>query len=358
MLPGGWETRAALTAAQCQAIEDPTYSPGGTYPELPPADAGVYQPLVYAVSGVRADDRPLLNSRAGGRARLAAPAAHALAADGAAPTDVLTGTSAGAAVTSAIAASVWGYRPQLTGPEVMDLVRRSGARLDVSADFCLGGRPCPRGPVASEVVRVNLCEAVRLACAGGLENCPHGAQMPECAPRPAYQGELPALTAEQLNAVAARATRAYSAAAITYALAPPRVCRSAELWTTLPRYPATPCPRRQFYGTANRPWTGPQPSSNACPVCTIEQRGAGNWSVTLSIDDEYTAAPLGSPVLRINDAYDIDLSGVGALGGGDVAVVDNLDLSTVGAIESAEISFRMASGGTSYSSASELIVQP
>jgi len=77
----------------------------------------------------------------------------------------------------------------------------------------------------------------------------------------------------------------------------------------------------------------------------------------MSIDDEYVD-PLSEPVLRINDTYDVDLSGVGELTGGDVAVVTGLDLSSVGTIETAEISFRMVDGAASYSTSSELIVQP
>ncbi|HZN92197.1 MAG TPA: hypothetical protein VFB81_05810, partial [Myxococcales bacterium] len=354
MLPGGWETRPGPTAAQCNATEGPSWSAAG---KLPPADAGFYQPLIHAVSGVRADDSPLINARPGGRARMAAPAAHALAEDHGAPTDVLTGTSAAAAVTSAIAATVWGYRPKLTAPEVMDIIRRSGAPLGEYADFCLGGRPCPRSTPEREVVRANLCKAVRKACLSPLESCP--AAPPACASRPPHAGTLPSLSAGELATMAAGAPR-YDASAVRWSLAPLEICGFTELWTERPEYPAPPCPRRQYYGAPIRPWSAPQPSSSSCPVCTIEQNAvSGTYSVTLSIDEEFVD-PLGEPVLRVNDSVDIDLSGIGmgTLSGGDVAVVENLDLSSLGTVESAEITFVMTDGGTQFSTESELIVQP
>jgi len=332
---------------------------------FPPAGSTAYQPLLYAVSGVRADDRPLLNSRPGGRARMVAPAAQALAEDLAAqgPTSVITGTSAATAVTSAIAATLWGYRPRLSGPEIMDIIRGSGTRLGEPADFCLGGRPCTRGPLETEVVRSNLCQAVRQACAAGLESCPGPNALPQCTPRPAHAGPLPALTTAEMATITGAATRTYRATDITYSLYPLEVCGWTALWTTSAAYPDSPCPQRQYYGTPIRPWTGPQPSSNPCPVCTIEQQAAGSWSVTMSIDDEFGTTSLSSPVLRVYDSagagYDIDLSGVGTLSGGDVAVVDDVDLSSVtGTVESAEIMFRMEDGSVRYSSESELMVQP
>jgi hypothetical protein len=78
--------------------------------------------------------------------------------------------------------------------------------------------------------------------------------------------------------------------------------------------------------------------------------------VTLAIDDEYTTSSLGDPVLRINGEYDVDLSSVGTLDAGDVAVIENVDLGGV-SVDTAEIQFRMVDGTGTYSSESELIVQ-
>jgi hypothetical protein len=94
-------------------------------------------------------------------------------------------------------------------------------------------------------------------------------------------------------------------------------------------------------------------------VCTIERQSAdAGWSVTMAIDDDYPDASVSEPVLRINGEYDVDLSFVDPLSGGDVAVVNNLDLSAAGPIETAEIQFRMVDGPESFSSESSLVVQP
>ena len=358
MYPGAWEQQPAPTAAQCAAVEDTGWTPGGPFPLLPPAGSGVYNPLVFAVSGVRADDQPLLNARPGGRARLVAPGAQALAMDGADPTTVLYGTSAAAAVATSTAAAVWGYRPKLTAPEVMDLIRSSATPLTPAADFCLGSsHPCARSPAEAQVRRVNLCQAIAAACPGPLESCP--ATPPACALRPAYGGTPPRLPNVSVTAMQAAATTTYDASPVQWVLAGlPETCEDAAIVTTGPRYPDAPCPKRQFFGTAITPWTGPQPATNACPVCTIGQQSAapaGTYSVTLSIDDEY--ASVGDPVLRINGQYDIDLSGMGTVDGGTVAVINDLDLSAIPSVDTAEIQFRMADGTGDYSTESELIVQ-
>jgi len=356
MYPGGWETQPAPTAAQCATLEGAGYSSVGL---LPPSSLGVYNPLVFAVSGVRADDRLLLNARPGGRARLVAPGAHALATDGAGPTIVLYGTSASVAVATSIATMVWGYRPALTGPEVMDLVRDAGTPLQPAANFCLGGSPCPRPSADAQVVRVNLCQALHDACSTGKERCPSPNALPTCTVRNPYAGAPPRLTDAGVAAIEAAATTTYDASPVQWALARLDTCEDTAIVTTGPVYPASPCPKRQYFGTAIRPWTGPQPSTNACPVCTIGQQSAASstYTVTLSIDDEFTTSSLGDPVLRINGEYDIDLSGVGTLDAGDVAVIDNIDLSAIPSVDTAEIQFRMVDGSGTYSSESELILQ-
>ncbi|HSP78869.1 MAG TPA: S8/S53 family peptidase, partial [Myxococcaceae bacterium] len=132
MFPAGWETKAAPTPSDCEDLEGKGYRDEELYPSFPPPGWSGYRPLVYAVGGVRGDDRPLASTRPGGRPRTAAPGAHAVAEDAngnAVPTDVLTGTSASTAVVSGIAATVWGYRPELSGPEVMGLIRRASVDL-------------------------------------------------------------------------------------------------------------------------------------------------------------------------------------------------------------------------------------
>jgi hypothetical protein len=358
MYPGGWEMQPAPTAAQCYAFEAPGYTTGGIFPPLPAPGSTVYRPLVFAVSGVRGNDRVLLNARPGGRARMVAPGAHAVASDGPGHTDILYGTSAAAAVTSATAAAVWGYRPALTGPEVMNIVRDAGTQLNPSANFCLGGDPCPLPTSEAKMVRVNLCGAIHRACEAGAGLCPPPTALPGCSPRPAYSGTPARLTDAGVEAMQAAATTTYDASGVQWALAGQAACEDTAIVTTAPKYPRSPCPKRQYFGTPITPWSGPQPATNSCPACTIGQNSvSGDWTVTLAIDDEYTSSSLGDPVLRINGEYDIDLSGVGTLDAGDVAVIENLDLSAIPSVDTAEIQFRMEDGADSYSTESELIIQ-
>lgn len=209
------------------------------------------------------------------------------------------------------------------------------------------------------MVRVNLCAAIDTACKSGKESCPPSNALPHCTPRPAYGGTPSRLPDAGVAAMQAAATTSYDASGVVWALAGLATCDDTAIVTTGPVYPASPCPKRQYFGSQIKPWTGPQPGNNPCPVCTIGQQSttSTDYTVTLAIDDEYTSSSLGNPVLRINGEYDVDLSGVGTLDAGDVAVIDHVDLSAIPSVDTAEIQFQLVDGTGTYSTESELIAQ-
>ncbi len=157
MLPAGWETRAAPDASRCAEL--------GV--AIPPGQSG-YRPLVHAVGGLDIDLGPMPHAREDANPRLMADSTHAAAGD---PLyGGLTGTSVGTAATSAAAALVWGYRPNLSPAQVMHWVYTGGAPLPGQvADFSLDGT------TPSPPHRVDACAALPAACNATSGGCP---QMP------------------------------------------------------------------------------------------------------------------------------------------------------------------------------------
>jgi hypothetical protein len=383
MYPAGWEQKRAPTSAECEAFEEPAYDsePDDGTLLFPPARAGAYQPLVYAVGGVRADDTPLENSRPGGRPRLAAPGAHALAADFNSsgvlvPTDVLTGSSISAATVSGIAATVWGYRPALTGPEVMELVRQGSVSLGTPADFCLGGNPCPwiAEDPRRDIRRVSLCKALtQQACAmpGGL--CPDP-KLFRCGTRGAYSAPLPQLTTAERATIEA-GVKVVDGSTLNVDLKPLNVCNHDWLRSSRFRYDLTVCPGRQYYGIPVRPWTNPQPSKNPCTLCLMDipppeealtslSAASPTANLYISIDSEYSLRPLDSPSLLINGKFELDISalleahGEATLMAGDELKVANIPLDPSWLpIQSAALNLRGEELGVPYSTSSELLLQ-
>lgn len=155
LLPAAWESRPAPDAARCAELG---------FPE-PPLDDGAYRPLVHAVGGLDLDLGPMPGSRTGATPRLMAASSHVVAGE---PLHGgLTGTSLAAAVTSAAAALVWSYQPELEAGEVMDLVYAGGIPLaDHTTDFALADTT----PAAPH--RVDACQALHTACTAPEATCP------------------------------------------------------------------------------------------------------------------------------------------------------------------------------------------
>jgi hypothetical protein len=87
-------------------------------------------PLVYAVSGVRADGNPLANARLGGIPRCAyGENAVVPSSDPNVPTVMYTGSSVATAVVSSIAAAVWNYLPDRPSGKIMKILEESGDLL-------------------------------------------------------------------------------------------------------------------------------------------------------------------------------------------------------------------------------------
>jgi Subtilase family len=140
--------------------------PGPVYPaaweQQTVTCGGPYRPLLHSVGGIKADDNPLFNVRAGGRPRLAAPA-HLATPDH--PTRLLgpyTGTSAAVAVASAAAALVWSQQPGLSSQQVMGRLFAGSVALGEPADYCAA-------PPCGTIRRLSLCDVAEdaygpLAC--------------------------------------------------------------------------------------------------------------------------------------------------------------------------------------------------
>ncbi|MCP3137815.1 S8/S53 family peptidase [Pyxidicoccus xibeiensis] len=377
MLPARWEQKPAPEYSQCEPLEDPGYPAPTAYPRFPPANVTPYRPLVYAVGGVRADDAPLASTRPGGRPRLAAPGAHALASDTDVfgrlqPTDILTGTSVSTAVVSGVAATSWGYRPDLSGPELMERVRQGSVPLGTPADFCLGGLPCPwpSSDPRRVIGRVSLFRALEAACKGVVsQHCP-SLLPPPPAPRPAHGSPLPTLDTATRNSIESKLTRTVDGSALNVALPPLPICRQSALRSNRWAYDETVCPFRQYYGIPLRPWTNPQPSKNPCTCCLMEVDTnealalAPTATLYLSIDSEYVTRSLDSPTLLLNGRYELDISGVmeragqPTLTGGDEVKVTGIPIDPAWLpIDSAELMLRGEEVGVPYSTSSELLLQ-
>jgi hypothetical protein len=378
--PAGWEMKPAPTASQCAEMEGPAYSSGGEFPIFPSSPpASVYQPLVFAAGGVRGDDQSIAIARTGGRPRLAAPAAHALAKvtrpDGSVgPTDMYTGTSVAAAVASGVAATVWGYRPHLSGAEIMDLVRVGSVPLDVPADFCLGGFPCPwaSGDARRTIRRVSVCGAVQTACGSGtVDRCPGTAF--GCTTRGPYTGHVPRLTPAQQASIDGTFPPTTwdptgGGAASYWTLAPGvGVCGHSDFANIDPAFPNVTCPFRQYYSAPLRPWTGPQPAANPCPACDVWLASAPagddtyDATLTLGIDPAYTSAagaPLDEATVLVNGLHEIKLDGVGLIYAGQHKVIALPFETAWGPITKATLNFRSQRGGATVSTSSELIIHP
>jgi hypothetical protein len=282
---------------------------------------------------------------------------------------MLTGTSVSTAVASGIAATVWGYRPSLSAPEVMALVRQASVDLGQPADFCLGGLSCPLGPTdpLRSIRRVSLCSAVVTACGGGLERCPAPAALPMCPARPAYAAPLPNLTPAQWAAVDARVTYS-SGASLNVPVEPLAVCRHAALRGSTWSYPDTVCPFRQYFSTPIRPWTNPQPESDPCPLCeaTVVSSGssfaasftsARTLTLYLGIDSDYSSVAFTDPSVLLNNQYEIKLTGITSFTGGDELRVVDIPLDPAWpTIHSAALLMKGEEGGVPYSTHSELLV--
>lgn len=349
LFPAAWEQRAAPTLAQCTTLEGASYAAGGPWPKLAAPAPGDYQPLVYSVAGIRADGLALSNARRGARARLAAPGAHAVArAASGGPTRALTGSSVSAAVVSAAAAAAWGYRLDLPASEVMAAVWKGASQLGGAPAFCLGGTPCPIATLdpRAGVRRVSVCASLSAICTGGGGRCP--TTPITCAP---VSSTLPTVSVTQLASLESKANLVVDAGVPSIVLPAPAVCRASAYESPFTGWPETVCADRQYPGSTARPWAGPQPGSNPCPVCVLVP---GDRQLFVSLDPGFVSLGLKEATLVVGDSY-MALD-VGELTGKEMVVIEGVDVGG-GAIERASLVFHVEHETKDYSTESELIIK-
>ncbi len=162
--PGAWTVIAAPSDEDCKCLisaNDPV-SAQSQFPLRDP-DAG-NAPLLVAVAGVDYRDGPLANARKGARPPYAALGVLATtdldALDGGLPPPI-TGSSIGAAVWSAIAASAWSYSPAKTREKIINDVYDNSSMTDAGAEMVIDG-----GPPGTR--RASLCSAINLPCTPGV----------------------------------------------------------------------------------------------------------------------------------------------------------------------------------------------
>lgn len=318
LLPGGWERRDAPRPAACRRL----LGTGGV-----PAPAR--EPLVYAAGGVRTDGSPLANARPGATPLRVAYGDHAVVTDDQGePSAILTGTSVSTTVIAATAAAVWHRRPELARAELMELLYETGEALGRDADFYRGS---PRRPPA--VRRITLCPALTRACAGGEGPCPG-----TCPPRSQEPPRLPRTECE--SARFDDATRV-DAGRITETLGRSSLCDAREIrFDPAGRLPVDPCPYRQYFGIAARPWTGPQPQSDPCAGCSIDPppppsglvesadlrfapTAESTYTLRIDVDPQWPGGELRQAFLDIGDvSFALDLKPLTA---GECALVEGVD---------------------------------
>lgn len=197
------------------------------------------RPLLQAVAGVDRKKGKLANALDGAEQWLVALGELAAAGDPRYLPPPLTGTSLSAAVTSAAAAAVWSYLPELTEDELRKTLYDSGEPLGGSVE-------------GKAVHRLSVCKAVEFACANKNASnaiCP----LDSCA-----LAEPDRFSCAWLNDIPAGGVLAHNSDSL-----PPSVTLKSI---------ATP------------PWIYPLPPDPTCDVCTFSWP-SGNIYMLLRVDN-------------------------------------------------------------------------
>ena len=227
-----------------------------------------YKP-VYAVGGVDWQGLPLPNYRHGGLPWRTAYGDHAVVrtqspgaggTEAGNPTMVYTGTSVSAAVTSSIAAVVWGLRPGLRPAQVMKLIDHSGEVLDSKAEFfAWNWQPLSSLIGAPRLKRVSLCRTVLRLCGSDERRCPALATIDcELCKHPAADlSSLHPLTVDPFP-VQERGSS-------------PLCAKDAKVYTPLAGTPSDGdlCPFETYSDLSIPGLVNTQPGDNPCPSCTV-----------------------------------------------------------------------------------------
>lgn len=337
LLPAAWEQRRAPSPKACGALLGQSPEDPGASPPVP-----AWQPLVYAVAGVRGDGTPLVNARPESLPPRVAFGDHAPGGTVDDPR-FITGSSVATLVASASAAALWHERPDLEPAAVMEALYGSGSELPgrPRADFHGGKGPAP------EVRWISQCQALAALCNDAKSPCSSGSV--RCNPLP-VQPRWPKvsrdLACEEVRVNASQLVERLGEAA--------PICGTFDLrFDPDGGLPLDPCPFLQFYGIQARHWTGPQPGADPCSSCSSRpppaDGGSGGgggfrageptqgYSVEIFIDDRWPelipgTEPVDRPAkirrvfLDIGDvSYSLDLQ----LEPGDCARVVGIDESLI-----------------------------
>lgn len=259
MYPAAWMTETAVCGAQGSA------------------------PLLYAAGGVNHADDALANGRPAGHPRLVAPSDHAVALDrhtSSNPeyTGSLSGTSVSAAVLTAAAAVVWGYRPTLSPEQVIDTIYAGAVDLGVAADVCAGTN--------CSVRRISICRAVNAACSGAPGGaCPPS--LPVCAATNADDAPQAVFDGQPIiDQLAASVTTQFPFAGVDQGFV--AACNAHVVAATA--VPAEVCPLESRDTWVARPYVDPQPSVPVCPDCFVMHQPSGSgWDGIFPINTDLPA---------------------------------------------------------------------
>ncbi|MEO1336588.1 MAG: S8/S53 family peptidase, partial [Myxococcota bacterium] len=240
--PAAWESVPAPDAGRCAAFNL----------AAPPASTSTYRPLVYAAGGLDGADNPLRSQRSESMPRIAAPASHATIYVGSYQTPLQTGTSVGAAVTSAAVALAWSYAPNLAGHDAMQMVYDAGADLSLTPNLCLGS------PCSQSVRRISMCHTLAAACASS-GRCGH---LSSCEPHEPGRDLAP--TGLVVSGVPVDQTPTTGTTPV-----PVDWPCTLEPWASTSSLDY-PCPAQQLYSVYTVRYTVPQPLATICPTCIIQ----------------------------------------------------------------------------------------
>ncbi len=330
IFPAAWETLATPTSLECTLLTG----------EPPPVSyaRGIYRPLIYAIGAVGASGTRLPLSRIEAEPSLVAFGDHGLVTTPL-EAEALTGSSVAALVASATATAAWSGRPDLSAFELMDRIYAASQPVTPTrrADFALDTTP-------RSVRRLFVCPVAR-ALGGLTDPCPQQAGATNAPfPNPS-NGLLTRLEPKKRPAPLDAGTQQIDLRRYTRethslvgcpptAILDPRRPESAREWLRVRRSPAAssqvapapndeilfPCPQWQAPAQWANAWVNPQPASNQCPTCGIED-GSPIGTAYLEIDSQAAARRrlglpdpvLSNPTLKVGDTVylldELDLTG-------------------------------------------------
>lgn len=272
LFPAAWETLAAPTAEECARLLGS--------PPMPSYPRGDYRPLIHAVGAVAASGQRLPLARLAAEPRVVAFANHA-SVQTRFPSGRLTGSSVSTLVAATTAAAIWSTNRDLSAFEVMDRIYQSSQLLTPGrrAAFQLDS-----GEEPLAVKRVFACQVAK-ASSSAIE-CPQGSVEADAAFPDSNAGLLPRFETTADAQVGADGGQVLDLADFVLQAGPFDACPpttildlerpEADREQVFYLRPASngprrfPCPQWQAPAQWANGWVNPQPGSNQCSACGIE----------------------------------------------------------------------------------------